>query len=224
MNYEGDTFEDAVEAIVDGVLRGVSTFFPGIIREAKPSPINPNVYIANVFSSFLQVDLETKIPSPRQIFDVPIMLPGRTNTFMIRPPMDPLSLSGASCGLIVANNYLDNWQKTGGTVLPQDGGKFHYSDAVCMLGLYPDLVGWPTQPKANTAQIKVLDGTFLEIGNSTSDLFRMMQDLLTILSTNAALIDGAAGSTLATLAGSNGDTLATILSKLATLANPDPTP
>jgi hypothetical protein len=99
-----------------------------------------------------------------------------------------------------------------------------------MLGLYPDILGWQTAPKVNTAQIKTVTGTFMEIGNDTADLFRMLQDLLTILSTNATVIDGAAGfdpnpvTTLSTLVGPNGDTLAAIIAKLATLANPDPTP
>lgn len=226
MSFEGsDILEDAIESVIQRVLYNeVSTFFPGIILNAKPSEINPNVYVCEVTSSFLKVDLETKLPYPLRISNVPIILPGRTNTFMIRPPMDPLSLTGASVGLLITNNYLANWKRTGGTVLPTDGRKFFYADAVAMLGFYPDLVGWPTPPKVNTAQMKVIDGTFMEIGNSTADLFRMMQDLLAILGTNAPVIDGSTGSTLATLAGPNGDTLATIITKLATLANPDPTP
>ncbi len=232
MNYESSrTPVDAIESVVRRVLYNeVSTFFPAIIIAAKPSPINPNVFVCDCTSSFLTVDATTKIPEPRIIQNVPIQLPGRTNTFMIRPPMDPVSLTGASVGLVISNNYLANWKNTGGVVLPNDGRKFYYADAVALLGIYPDLIGWHTPPKALTAQMKVVTGNFIEIGNDTADLFRMMQDLMTILATNATIIDSAAGldpnpvTTLGTLAGPNGDTLATILTKLATLANPDQTP
>ncbi|MCH9712773.1 MAG: hypothetical protein K0U20_09135 [Proteobacteria bacterium] len=219
MNYEGsDALEDAFESVVRRVLYNeVSTFFPGVITTARPSTINPNVYVCDVLSSFLKFDLDTKTPYPTQILDVPIILPGRTNTFMIRPPMDPLSLTGASVGLIVSNNYLANWRKTGGAVAPTEGHKFYYADAVAMLGLYPDLQGWPTPPVVNTAEIQVLDGTFIKMGNQVADLVKIMRGILDVM-TNIPQANGTTYGPASTSIGTP-KTIAQLLVEIQTLTD-----
>jgi len=219
MNFDGsDDLEDAIESVVSRVMSSVSTSMPGNIIAARPSLSNPNNYVADVFSGFLKVDSLTKSPYPQRILNVPILLPGKTNTFMIRPPMDPLSMAGLDVLLIVTNNFLADWKNTGGLVLPSDGRKFFHADAVAVLGLSPDLKGWPTPPKINTGQIKTADGTFLEIGNSTADLLRMMQDLISIVSQ-----PNSAGGTLAAVPSviRSSETLVTLAAKIASLANPD---
>lgn len=217
--------EDAIEAVVQRVLYNeVSTFFPGTISAVKASPVNPNTVIVDVVSSFLAIEPLTNTPKPRSIQNIPLMLPGRTNTFVLRPPTDELSLVGASVGLIVSNNYLANWKKTGGTVLPTDGRKYHYADAVALLGLYPDIQSWATAPKENTAQMKVAPGTFMEIGNSSTDIPRLLADFMNILST-AASVSGVTGGPLVLLPSAiSGKTLAQLITEFATLFNPDPTP
>lgn len=214
---------DAIESTVDRILNNqVSTAFPATISNARPSEINPNTYVCDVVSAFLTVNDNVAVPvtTPKQILNVPIVLPGRTNTFMIRPPMDPLSLTGASVLLIVSDTYLANWKKTGGAVLPRYTRRFNCADAIAILGYYPDINSWPTPPKVNTAQVKVQDGTFIEIGNNTADLLRMMQDLIFIMNQ-----PNTGGNTpVPATVGPNGDTMATLITKIATLANPDPTP
>lgn len=217
------SLEDAIESVVQRVLYNeVSTFFPGTIISVKPSPVNPNTKIVDVMSSFLSIDQETNLPYPRQIQSVPLMFPGRTNTFILRPPTDELSLVGASVGLIVCNSYLANWKKTGGTVLPTDGRKYHYADAVALLGLYPDVSSWMTPPKANTAQMKVAAGTFMEIGNNSTDIPRLIADVMSIFSTAVSITGGGPLTLLPSTI--SGKTLAQLIVEFATLFNPDSTP
>jgi hypothetical protein len=184
--------EDAIESVVQRVLfNEVSTFFPATISKVKRSPVNPNTVVVDVVSAFLQIDPETNLAKPRAIQSIPLMMVGRTNTFIIRPPTDDKSLIGSWVGLIISNNYLANWKKTGGNVLPTDGRKFYYADAVAVLGLYPDLMAWTSPPKDDTAEIKVMSGTKLEIGSETADIPTLIQDLLTVQNT---LIDKLSGS------------------------------
>jgi hypothetical protein len=222
MIEDSETMEDAIEAVVERVLYNeVSTFFPGTITKVKRSPVNANTVIVDVESSFLTVDPETNQTKPRRIQSVPLMMVAKTNTFIIRPPLDDASLIGASVGLIVANNYLANWKKTGGTVLPTDGRKYHYADAVAMFGLCPDVMSWSTPPKENTAQIKALDGTYLEVGNSTVDIPRLLADFLDIV-LNAK--DAEARPLVFSPSTVTGDTIAQLITKIATLYNPDTAP
>ncbi len=220
-----ETMEDAIESVVQRVLYNeVSTFFPAKITTVKRSPINNNTVIVDVESSFLTIDPEDNKTKPRAIQSCPLMMVGRTNNFLIRPPTDDASLIGATVGMIVSNNYLANWKKTGGTVLPTDGRKFYYADAVAMLGLYPDIESWPNPPKENTAQMKVLDGVFMEIGNSSTDIPRLIADVMDIFST-AASVSGTSGGPLILLASSiSGKTLAQLIAEFVTLFNPDTAP
>ena len=220
-----ESLDDAIDGRIRMLLhREVSTFFPGIIKAVKDSPYNPNTKIVDVTSAFLRVDPQTNTTKPRQIQSVPLLLPNRTNTFIQRPPLDEASLVGAYVGLLVSNNYLANWKKTGGSVLPTDGRKYHIADAVAILGLYPDLESWTTAPKENTAQIKVKPGTFLEIGNSQTDIPRLIADVMDIFST-AQSLPGVAGGPLVLLPSSiSGKTLAQLIAEFVSLFNPDTTP
>lgn len=222
---DSETLDDAIEAVVQRVLYNeVSTFFPGRIKAVKNSPVNSNTIIVDVESAFLMINPQDNTTKVRQINSVPLVLPGRTNTFMIRPPLDEASLVGAYVGLLVSNNYLANWKKTGGTVLPTDGRKFYYADAVALLGFYPDVESWNTPAKDNTAQIKVKNGSFLEIGNSQTDIPRLVADLLDIFST-AASVPGVSGGPLVLLPSTiSGKTLAQLISEFSSLYNPDTTP
>lgn len=225
---EGDyTLKGCIEAVIDNALSKVSTFFPAQIIQARPVGDKKDVYVCDVHSGFLKYNFDKDTTEKRKILNVPIILPNRTNTFIIRPPMDADSLKGAYCGLLVSNNFLADWKQEGGQVFPSDGRKFHYADAVAILGLYPDKIGWDTPPKQKTAEIKVKDGNFLEIGNSTVDVLKILADLIKILLTNASIIDGAAGldpnpaTTLSTAIGDNGDTLATMFTKIQQLLSPE---
>lgn len=226
MNQDSETMEDAIEAVVTRVLYNeVSTFFPACIDAVKESPSNSNTIVVDVTSGFLMVNPEDNTTKPRKIQNVPIILPERTNTFLVRPPLDEDSLVGAYVGLLVSNNYLANWKKNGGQVLPTDGRKFYYADAVALLGFYPDLKAWSTPPKDNTGQIKVKKGTYLEIGNSQTDLFRLISDLLNILKSATTLVAGSPvpltfiPSTLQPL-----KTIDQLITDLATITQPDYNP
>lgn len=222
---ESESWSDAIESVVHRVLYNeVSTFFPGKIKAIKTSKINPMTILVDVESAFLMVNSEDGSTKIKQINSVPLIMPGRTNTFIIRPPMDEASLVGAYVGLIVSNNYLADWQNTGGNVLPTDGRKFYYADAVALLGYYPDVESWNTPAKDNTAQIKVKNGTYLEIGNSQTDIPRLVADLLDIFST-AASVPGVSGGPLVLLPSTiSGKTLAQLISEFSSLYNPDTTP
>lgn len=224
-NQESESLDDAIEGRIRMLLYNeVSTFFPGVIRAVKASPHNPNTKIVDVESAFLRVEPETNTTKPRKIQNVPLIMPGRTNTFIIRPPLDDASLVGAYVGLVISNSYLANWKKTGGSVLPTDGRKYHYADAVAMLGLYPDLESWTTAPKESTAQMKVKPGTYLEIGNSQTDIPRLIADVMDIFST-AQSLPGVAGGPLVLLPSSiSGKTLAQLIAEFVSLFNPDTTP
>jgi len=225
MSEESESMEDAIESVVRRVLYNeVSTFFPGIIKAVKTSPHNPNTKIVDVTSAFLRVDPETNTTKPRQIQSVPLVLPARTNTFMIRPPLDEKSLVGAYVGLIVSNSYLANWKKTGGSVLPTDGRKYHFADAVALMGYYPDLESWTTAPKENTAQIKVKPGTFLEIGNSKTDIPRLIADVMDIFSTAQSPSGTTGGLLVLSPSSISGKTLAQLVAEFSNLFNPDATP
>lgn len=220
---DSSTLEDAIEAVVQRILyTEVSTFFPGTISAVKNSTSNPNTVMVDVVSAFLKIDQITNDPSQVAIQSVPIIMPSRTNTFILRPPLDELSLVGASVGLIVSNNYLVDWKKTGGFVIPSDGRKYNYADAVAILGFYPDVESWTTPPKTNTAQMKVLDGTFLEIGNSSTDIPRLLADVMSIFSTAAST--GSGGPLILSPSSISGKTLAQLVTEFATLFNPDVTP
>lgn len=184
MNEDAETMEDAIEAVVQRVLYNeVSTFFPARITKVKRSPVNPNTVVVDVVSAFLAIDPETQLAKTRAIQSIPLMLTGRTNTFLLRPPTDDLSLVDAWVGLIISNSYLANWKKTGGNVLPTDGRKYNYADAVAILGLYPDLMSWTTGPKENTAEMKVKSGTKLEIGSEEAEIVTLLSDTLTLVDT-----------------------------------------
>ncbi len=219
---DSSTLEDAIESVIQRVLYNeVSTFFPGKITAVHRSDENPNTVIVDVVSSFYMLNQETSLPYLRPIQSVPLLFANRTNTFIQRPPTDELSLIGASVGLIICNSYLANWKKAvEGIVTPSDARKFHYADAVAILGLYPDIQSWATPPKENTAQMKVSPGTFMEIGNSTIDLLRVIADMLFI----CAQPDSSGGS-LSTVPGPiYNKTLAELLTAFTTLFNPDTTP
>lgn len=223
---ESDSWADAIESVVDRVLTNeVSTFFPARIKAVKNSTVNSKTIIVDVESAFLMINPQDNTTKVRQINSVPLVLPGRTNTFMIRPPMDEASLVGAYVGLLVSNNYLANWKKTGGTVLPTDGRKFYYADAVALLGYYPDVESWTTAPKINTAQMKVKSGTYLEVGSGEADLLRIISDLLNILQTATVLVAGVPTpitfipSTLPPL-----KTITQLSLDMAKITNPDFTP
>lgn len=225
MNEDSGTLEDAIEAVVERVLYNeVSTFFPATITKVKRSKANTNTVIVDVESVFLTVDPETNKTSPRSIQSVPLMMTGRTNTFMIRPPTDDASLLGSSVGLLVCNSYLANWKKTGGTVLPTDGRKFHYADAVAISGLYPDVKSWSTPPKKNTAQMKVSTGTFMEIGNTKTDIPRLIADMMDIFSTAASLPGTGGGLLVLSPSSISAKTLPQLVTEFATLFNPDDAP
>lgn len=223
---DSGSLADAIESVVTRVLNNsVSTSFPATISKVNKAKVNPNTVIVDVVPNLMDLDAATGAPIPDEILDIPLMMVGRTNNFLIRPPTDADSLVGAGVNCFVSSRYLANWRKTGGVVVANDARRFDKADAVAILGLFPDVQSWPFPPKAKTAQMKVLNGTFFEWGNSTVDIPRLLMDILNILQTAKYTIEGVptpivyTQSTLQPL-----NTLSKLTTDLATLANPDLTP
>lgn len=220
---DSDALDDAIETVVDRVLNNsVSVSFPAQITKVKRSKVNPNTVVVDVAPNLMDLDPQTGTPIPDEILNVPIQFVGRTNNFLIRPPTDDDSLVGAGVNCIVCDRYLANWKKTGGLVVASDARRFDIADAVAILGLYPDVNSWPFPPKTKTAQMKVLNGTFIEIGNSTTDIPRLLADFMDIF-TNAVAPSG--GGSLVLLPSTiSGKTLTQLVTEFASLYNPDPAP
>jgi hypothetical protein len=236
----GSEFFKAVESTVQRVLYNeVSTFFPARVTGAKPSLDDPTgrMVVVDLVSAFAKIDDSTPalIPLPINLIEVPLWIPNRTENFVQRPPLDPASLIGTYVGCWVSNNYLQAWRKAGNPKflpsVPKENRKFHIADAVAMLGMYPDFASdsdqsFPPPQLPNTAEMLVKAGTFLKIGTPTIDILKLLRDLVDVITANGAIIDGAAGAdpnpvtTFTSTAGTSGETLATILTKLNTVINP----
>lgn len=220
---ESEYLGDAVEMVVDRILGGVHTCFPAIIDKVKQSKVNPDVTVIDVTSAFGSIDQETNTPEPVQILNVPLIYPGRTDNFIIRPPTDKAALVGSHVKISVCDTFLADWKKTGGTnTVPTDGRRFYRGDAVAEFGFYPDNLPWYTPAKVNTAQIKVKEGVFLEIGSGGVDMLRILADAMNILSTAAST--GSGGPLVLQPSAISGKTIAQLLADFAKLYNPDPTP
>ncbi len=220
---------DLIETVVWRVLSGVHTCFPAKITKVYNAKVDPLTTVVDVVAGLGEYNDITGSPDEVEILNIPLVYPGRTNNFIIRPPVDSASLVGSFVKISVSDTFIAEWKKTGGTNLTiTDPRRFDRRDAIAEFGLYPDKMPWPTPPKDSTAQIKVKQGTMLEIGNSEADIPRMLQDLVAILTTNGAIIDAGAGvdpnptTFFEESVGPSGDKLSDITAKLATLANPDP--
>jgi len=218
---ESGNLGDLIETVVHRILSGVSTTFPATITKSQPSKVNPNTTVVDVISAFGLLNQITGTPEPVQLLNIPLVYPARTNSFIIRPPTDPASLVGVNVKISVCDTFLADWKKTGGVNTPViDARKFDKGDAIAEFGLYPDSISWYTPAKPLTAQIKTRDGTFLEIGNSSTDMLRVIADMLSIV----AQPDSMGGSLASVPSLISGKTLAQLSTEFATLFNPDPTP
>jgi hypothetical protein len=210
-----------IENVVWRVLSGVHTSFPAKITKVKKSKTNALTTIVDVVAGLGELNQDSESPEPVEILNVPLVYPGRTGNFIIRPPVDEASLLGAFVKISVSDTFLADWKKTGGTNLTiTDSRRFDRRDAIAEFGFYPDSMPWATKAKDGTAQMKVGPGTFLEIGNSTADIPRMLADILSIIAqpdTNG----GTLAAVSSTISGKNPVQLA---ADIATLFNPDPTP
>lgn len=216
---------DLIETIVWRILSGVHTCFPAVITKVSPAKINPLSTVVDVTAALGELNPITNSPEPIEILNVPLVYPGRTGKFIIRPPVDEASLVGAFVKISVSDTFIADWKKTGGSNLViTDKRRFDRRDAIAEFGFYPDSMPWPTEAKDKTAQMKVGPGTFLEIGNSQTDIPRLIADVMSILST-AASVSGTSGGPLVLLPSTiSGKTLAVLVAEFASLFNPDPSP
>jgi hypothetical protein len=226
MSDDSNTYlGDLIETVVWKVLSGVHTCFPAKITAVKPARINPQSTVVDVVAVMGELNPETGAPDKVEILNIPLVYPGRTGKFIIRPPVDSASLIGACVKISVSDTFIADWKKQGGTnLIITDKRRFDRRDAIAEFGFYPDSMPWPTPAKDGTAQMKVGAGTFLEIGNSSTDIPRLIADMMNIIST-AASNPGTSGGPLILLPSSiSGKTLAQLVTEFATLFNPDATP
>lgn len=213
---------DLIETVVWRVLSGVHTCFPAKIIKVKPAKVNPESTVVDVVAALGEINPETEKPDPIEILNIPLVYPGRTGNFIIRPPVDSASLLGAFVKISVSDTFLADWKKSGGTNLViTDKRRFDRRDAIAEFGFYPDSMPWPTKAKDKTAQMKVGPGTFLEMGNSQTDIPRVIADLMDIM-TNAK--DAEARPLVFVPSTISGKTLPQLVTEFATLFNPDTTP
>ena len=214
---------DLIETVVWRVLSGVHTCFPAQITAVRPFKSNPLTTVVDVTAALGELNSITNSPDPIQILNVPLVFPGRTGKFILRPPVDPLSLVGCPVKISVSDTFIADWKKTGGVNLAiADKRRFDRRDAIAEFGLYPDSTPWPTPAKDGTAQMKVSPGTFLEIGNSTTDIPRLLADFMDILSTTVSVSGG--GALVFLPSSISGKTLAQLIVEFSSLFNPDATP
>lgn len=162
------SFEEAIQGVVREILcNEVSTFFPAQIQAANTVD---GVTTVDVISSIAFYDDYEKKEKAKEMVNVPILLPNSTNSFIMRPPLDSDSLVGSYVGIVVSQSYFQNWLEVGGnTVLPNDSRRFHYSDAVAILGFFPNTKKWSTLATDKKAEIKVTEGNSIEVGNDNSN-------------------------------------------------------
>lgn len=214
---------DLIETVVWRVLSGVHTCFPAKIEAVRASKVNANSTVVDVVAAMGELNPDTNTPDKIQILNVPLVYPGRTGKFIIRPPVDKDSLINAYVKISVSDTFLADWKKTGGTNLTiTNKRRFDRNDAIAEFGFYPDSMPWSTPPKENTAQMKVKKGTFLELGNSETDIPRLIADMMNIFSTAAST--GSGGLLVLSPSAISGKTLAQLVTEFATLFNPDATP
>ncbi len=212
---------DLIETVVWRVLSGVHTCFPAQIIKAYPAKVDPLTTVVDVVAGLGEYNDITGSPDKVEILNIPLVYPGRTNNFIIRPPVDSASLVGSFVKISVSDTFIAEWKKTGGTNLTiTDPRRFDRRDAIAEFGFYPDSKPWPTASKASTAQIKVKPGAMLEIGNSTADIPRILADILSIISQ----ADSGGGSLAAVPGIISGKNPVQLSTDMATLFNPDLTP
>lgn len=121
------TFEEVLIAAIDWKLAEVHTCMPGEIvkYDATKQKADVRVCLKKKYADGEVVEYPV-IPS------VPVMHP-RAGKRMIHLPM----AVGDTVWVFFSERSIDKWLSKGGVVDPEDGRKFHLSDAVCIPGGYP---------------------------------------------------------------------------------------
>lgn len=175
MPEEAD-FTEAVEDVVNRVLSDVSTSFPAII--VPPSAKEGLVDVQPAYK--FKVPGDQREHRPKIINNVPLLLPHRTLSTIIRPPKE--ALIGAKVLCITCEHDITAWRSSGEAVFPDESRQFDANDCVAIAGLFSDIEVWPTPQLPFTFEIAGIEGTKFKIGTQTADLVGLTYQILNLMS------------------------------------------
>lgn len=119
------TQEEAHAAQIEGRLKDLHTFLPGIIAS-----FDPDTQTASVQPAIKRIFTEKGAVNLPLCVDVPVAFPGGGD-FFLTFPVQP----GDECILLFSERAIDNWHVSGGTQAPAEYRMHDLSDGIAIVGL-----------------------------------------------------------------------------------------
>ena len=176
---------DLLNKAMDNKLAGIHTCLPGKIEKYDPATCKADVKPLLRKRWFGGTALSMPV-----IANVPVVFPRAGSAALTFP----ISV-GDGVLLIFAERSLDKWLSDGGEVTPDDPRKFDLSDAIAIPGLYPfsesnpDTAGEKLVLQYGGGKLVIDSSGKVALGNSAEELLDLIDDLITLISTAAVVVD-----------------------------------
>lgn len=178
------TLEEVLRLAINEQLAELHTAIPAVVEsyDAAKQTITARPSLKRKYS-------DNSVIERPLIPNVPVAFPrggGASMTFPLK--------KGDSVLLVFAMRSLDVWKNKGGVVDPQDGRKFHITDAIAIPGGYPESKPEPRASSANLriqigdSEIEMQPGAKFKIGKIGGDEFLDMMSQFLQLMINSKVI------------------------------------
>lgn len=182
-----NTLASAIKFAINNALYSINTCLPCQIL----------TYDYKTQRASVQISLNKKFINGTEqaapiVSNVPVVFPRSFSASLTFP-----LLPGDPCLLLFSQRSLDSWKKIGGQITPDDFRKFDLSDAIAIPGLYsfnqesPAPNNSDVSLKLGQVEVRLQPENKLAIGNQTTEVLKVISDLLGYLSTSLTTSNGA---------------------------------